>query len=251
MMQSGVAPEGVKALLFDVFGTVYDWRGSIARHAERLLKPLGYEADWHRLAEAWFKGYGAAVMDVRNGVASYEKLDVFLRRALQRLLPQFGLERLDEKVFDALAEAWHCLDAWPDVAPGFARLHADYILATCSNGSISMMVALKRRNRLPWDTMLGADIAQTFKTEPSVYLKSADALGLAPRQVMFVAAHYYDLAAAGALGFRTAYVARENEAPPGLFPPVDPVPVDVEARDFADFADKMRLSEPQNAKDLK
>ena len=235
----GTGVANVKALVFDVFGTVVDWRNGVARDAERILKPLGYNLDWLAFADAWRALYQPTMEEVRSGREPFVKLDVLHRRMLDRVRPQFGLEKLDDKTADDLNLAWHRLDAWPDVATGFARLSRKFMLAPCSNGNIALMVALKRRNNLPWDAILGAEIARDFKPKPRAYLASVEALNLTPPEVMMVAAHSDDLRQAAANGLRTGHVGRPGELGPGTGESEPRVPVDIAARDFNDFADKL------------
>jgi 2-haloacid dehalogenase len=169
----------VKALFFDVFGTLVDWRSSIAREAETLLKPHGHALDWSAFADAWRGEYQGAMEEVRAGRIPFSKLDVLHRRNLDRILPRFGLGGLSKDDRRALNMAWHRLDAWPDVAGGLARLKRKYLLAPVSNGNISLMVDLARRNDLPWDAILGAEIAGDYKPKPRVYLAAAEAFDLA------------------------------------------------------------------------
>ena len=232
----GVSLEGVKALVFDVFGTCVDWRTGVARDAERILTPLGYTLDWRALADAWRALYQPTMEEVRSGRQPYVALDVLHRRMLDRIRPQFGLQTLDPKVADDLNLAWHRLDTWPDVLPGFARLKRKFLLAPCSNGNIALMVDIARRNGIPWDAVLGADIARDFKPKPAVYLLSAAALNLQPREVMMVAAHSDDLRQAAASGLRTAHVARPGENGPGTGESAPRVPVDIAATSMEDLA---------------
>jgi 2-haloacid dehalogenase len=229
----------VKALVYDVFGTVVDWRNGVARDAERILKPLGYRIDWLAFADAWRALYQPSMEEVRSGREPFVKLDVLHRRMLDRIRPQFGLEKLDGKVADDLNLAWHRLDAWPDVAPGFARLGRKFVLAPCSNGNIALMVDIARRNNIPWDAILGSEIARDYKPKPRVYLAAAEALNLTPGEVMMVAAHSEDLRNAASNGLRTGHVGRPGENGPGTGENAPRVPVDVAARDFNDFADKL------------
>jgi len=232
----GVSLEGVKALVFDVFGTCVDWRSGVARDAERILTPLGYTLDWRALADAWRALYQPTMEEVRSGRQPYVALDVLHRRMLDRIRPQFGLQTLDPKVADDLNLAWHRLDTWPDVLPGCARLKRKFVLAPCSNGNIALMVDIARRNGIPWDAVLGADIARDFKPKPAVYLLSAAALNLQPREVMMVAAHSDDLRQAAASGLRTAHVARPGENGPGTGESAPRVPVDMAATSMEDLA---------------
>jgi len=206
---------GVKALLFDVFGTLVDWRGSIARETRQLLAPHGIDADWEAFADAWRDQYQPAMDAVRSGEIAFCKLDVLHRRNLDIVLRNFGLERVDEPTRARLNLAWHRLDAWPDVGEGLARLRSRFLVAPCSNGNISLMADLARRNAFVWDAILGAELARDYKPKPIVYLASASAFDCLPHEAMMVAAHSSDLAAAAACGLRTAFVARPDEHGPG------------------------------------
>jgi 2-haloacid dehalogenase len=232
----------VKALFFDVFGTLVDWRTSIAREAEAILRPRGHAVDWLVFADAWRGEYQPAMDEVRAGRIPFCRLDVLHRRNLERILPRFDIAGLDEENLAGLNLAWHRLDAWPDVAPGLALLRRRFWLAPVSNGNISLMVDLARRNGLPWDAILGAEVAGDYKPKPRVYLASCEAFGLAPADCMMVAAHSHDLAAAAALGLRTAHIARPNEHGPGKGETAPTVPVDVAAKSLNDLADKLGAS---------
>jgi len=229
----------VKALFFDVFGTLVDWRTSIAREAAAILKPLGHEVDGFALADAWRGEYQPGMEEVRAGKIPFSKLDVLHRRNLERILARFGLTGLSDDALKTLNLAWHRLDAWPDVAPGLARLKRTLLLAPVSNGNISLMVDLARRNGFPWDAILGSEIAGDYKPKPRVYLTACAAFDLAPEQCMMVAAHSGDLAAAAATGLRTAHVARPDEYGPATGEPGPKVPVDVAATSLLDLADKL------------
>jgi 2-haloacid dehalogenase len=229
----------VKALFFDVFGTLVDWRTSIAREAERLLKPRGHAVDAPAFADAWRGEYQPAMDEVRAGRIGYCKLDMLHRRNLERILPRFGIAGLDEPVLHELTLAWHRLDAWPDVPPGLERLRRAFLLAPVSNGNISLMVGLARRNRLPWDAILGAEIARDYKPKPGVYLAACEAFDLAPAEFMMVAAHTSDLLAAGKCGLRTGHIARLNEHGPGRGEVAPSAPMDIAATDLLDLAEKL------------
>ena len=228
-----------QALFFDVFGTVVDWRTSIAREAVAILKPLGHDIDGLAFADAWRGEYQGAMEEVRAGRIPFCKLDVLHRRNLERVLPKFSIAGLSEQTLRNLHLAWLRLDAWLDAAPGLARLRQRFLLAPCSNGNISLMVDLARRNGFPWDAILGAEVAGDYKPKPRVYLAAAEAFDLTPGDCMMVAAHSNDLAAAAACGLRTAHVARPNEHGPGKGEPAPTVPVDYAARSFEDLADKL------------
>lgn len=227
----------VKALFFDVFGTLVDWRSSIAREAQALLAPLGMNIDGAAFADAWRDQYQAAMEEVRSGLLPFSKLDRLHRRNLDVVLKNFGLERIDETTRANLNLAWHRLDAWPDVAAGLSRLRRKFWIAPCSNGNISLMVDLARRNGFPWDAILGAELARDYKPKPGVYLSAAAAFDCKPEEVIMVAAHSSDLAAATAAGLRTAFVARPDERGPGKGEIFSSVPVDISAQDLGALAD--------------
>ena len=229
----------VKALFFDVFGTLVDWRTSVAREVKAMLEPKGYKVDWLAFADAWRGEYQPGMEEVRSGKIPFSKLDVLHRRNLDRVLPRFGADKLGEADRVKLNLAWHRLDAWPDVAPGLARLKTRYWLAPLSNGNISLQVDLARRNGLPWDAILGSELAGDYKPKPRVYLAAADAFDLAPADCMMVAAHTSDLKAAAALGLRTAHIARPNEHGPGKGEAAPKEPVDIAAASLEDLAAKL------------
>jgi 2-haloacid dehalogenase len=226
----------IRALFFDVFGTLVDWRTSIAREAERILGPLGHELDWLAFADAWRGEYQTGMEEVRSGRIPFSKLDVIHRRNLDRILPRFRLESVPEAQLVDLNLGWHRLDAWNDVATGLARLRERYWLAPVSNGNVSLMVNLARRNAFHWDAILGAEIAGDYKPKPRVYLAACEAFDLPPAQCMMVAAHSGDLAAAAACGLRTAHIARPDEKGPGKGESMPTVPVDFAASDLFDLA---------------
>ncbi len=230
---------GLRALFFDVFGTLMDWRSSVAREAEIILGNLGYSLDWVAFADAWRGEYQPGMEEVRSGKIPFSKLDVLHRRNLERILPRFGLENLSDEVLHDLNLAWHRLDAWPDVPAAMKRLKRKFLLAPCSNGNIALMVDLARRNDIPWDAILGSDIAGDYKPKPRVYLAACDALNLEPRECMMVAAHSRDLAAAAACGLRTGHIARVDEYGPNTGEAGPTVPVDIAGSDLADLATKL------------
>jgi 2-haloacid dehalogenase len=229
----------VKALFFDVFGTLVDWRTSVAREAEAILAPLGHSLDWFIFADAWRGEYQPAMDEVRSGRIPFCKLDVLHRHNLERILPRFGISGLAEPVMQNLNLAWHRLDAWPDVPGGLTRLKRRFWLAPVSNGNISLMVDLARRNGLPWDAILGSEVAHDFKPKPRVYLAACEAFDLRPGDCMMVAAHSNDLAHAAKLGLKTAHIARPNEHGPGKGEAAPKVPVDISARSLDELGAKL------------
>jgi 2-haloacid dehalogenase len=231
-----------RALFFDVFGTLVDWRCGVAREAARLLEPFGYSIDWLAFADAWRDQYQPSMDDVRAGRVPFCKLDLLHRRNLERILPGFGISGLAEAVLRDLNLAWHRLDGWPDAMPGLSRLKQRFLIAPVSNGNISLMVDLARRNGFPWDAILGAETAGDYKPKPRVYLAACEAFDLAPADCVMVAAHSGDLAAAAACGLRTAHIARPNERGPGTGEAAPKVPVDYAASTLQDLAGQLRAS---------
>jgi 2-haloacid dehalogenase len=229
----------VKALLFDVFGTLVDWRTSIARESERLLGPLGHKVDWVAFADAWRGRYQPSMEEIRSGRRPFCKLDVLHRGNLEYILPQFGISGLSEPVLQELNLAWHRLDAWPDVRAGMLRLRQKFLLAPCSNGNIAIMANLARHNGLWWDAILGAEVAGDFKPKPRVYLASAEAFNLNPEECMMVAAHSGDLQAAAETGMRTAHVARPHEYGPDMGEVAPRIEVDVAAHTLEELAERL------------
>ena len=220
----------VRAMFFDVFGTLVDWRTGVAREAERVLKPLGHDLDWAAFADAWRDEYQPGMEEVRSGRIPFSKLDVLHRRNLERFMPRFGMGSLPDEVLRELTLAWHRLNAWPDVPAALKRLRKKFLLAPVSNGNISLMVDLARRNDFPWDAILGAEVAGDYKPMPRVYRAACEMLDLAPAECMMVAAHSSDLAAAATCGLRTGHVARPDEYGPGTGETRPTVPVDAAGR---------------------
>jgi 2-haloacid dehalogenase len=231
--------QDIRALLFDVFGTLVDWRASIARQAGELLSARGVAIDWEAFADAWRGEYQPAMEQVRSGRLPFSKLDALHRRNLDVVLDRLGLDRIDESTRVELNLAWHRLDAWPDAAAGLARLRTRFRVAPCSNGNISLMVDLARRNRFVWDAIVGAELARDYKPKPVVYLSAASAFDCEPAQAMMVAAHSSDLAAAAAVGLRTAFVARPDERGPGLGESRASVAVDISVPSLTALADHL------------
>jgi 2-haloacid dehalogenase len=232
--------EQVKALTFDVFGTVVDWRSSIAAEAETILAPKGHALDWAAFADAWRARYQPAMQEVRSGKRPFTKLDVLHRGNLDGILADFGVNGLTEAELDHFNRAWHRLTPWPDAPAGLKRLKSKYIIATQSNGNVALMVNMAKHGDLNWDVILGAEVCQAYKPLPEAYLRAADLLGLRPEECMMTAAHNDDLKAAAASGFKTAFIARPGEKGPNqtIDLVADPS-VDIAAISFLDLADKL------------
>ena len=230
----------VKALVFDVFGTVVDWRTSVAKHAAAFGKANGASADWEAFADGWRGKYQPYMGKVRSGELPWTKLDVLHRMGLEELLGEFGITGVSEEAKKDLNLAWHRLDPWPDSPPGLGRLKAKFIIGTMSNGNVALMTNMAKYAGLPWDCILGAELAQAYKPDPRTYLTGVELLGLEPRQVMMVAAHQSDLRAAAAVGLKTAFVPRPMEFGPGRAPDMTPdQSFDFVAEDFRDLASQL------------
>jgi 2-haloacid dehalogenase len=215
--------DGVRALVFDVFGTVVDWRSGVIREAQPFLARHGADpAAAADFADAWRKQYSPAMEECRSGRRPFTRLDVLHREILDRILPDFGLSQsaIPEAELAELNLCWHRLDPWPDTVAGLVRLKAGYVVAPLSNGNIALLLDMAKRAAMPWDAILGAEVVQAYKPQPEAYLRTAEVLGLAPAEVCLVAAHNSDLAAARRCGLKTAYVLRplENGPPPGAAP---------------------------------
>jgi 2-haloacid dehalogenase len=231
----------IRACLFDVFGTVVDWRTSVSRDLAGFAGERGITGiDWLEFAVEWRKLYQPSMDEVRSGRRPFTILDVLHRESLDRLLARYGIKGLSPADVDHMNRAWHRLDPWPDAVEGLTRLKKKHVIAPCSNGNIALMVNLAKRAGLPWDCILGAETARAYKPMPEAYLVSCRQLGLLPSNVLMVAAHNNDLKAAKAQGLRTAFVARPTEHGPGqttdLAP--DPACVDLAAKDFIELSEK-------------
>ncbi len=229
----------VKALVFDVFGTVVDWRTSVATQVEELARGKGLKVDGAAFADAWRAQYAPSMNKVRTGELPWTTLDRLHRMSLDRLLPEFGITGLSADDIDNLNRAWHRLNPWPDSVAGLRRLKRKFIIAPLSNGNISLMTRMAKHADLPWDCILGAELAKHYKPDPEVYQSAAAYLDLPPGDVMMVAAHLPDLRGAKAVGLRTAFVVRASEFGDSTTRRPDLTAddsVDVSARDFGHLA---------------
>jgi 2-haloacid dehalogenase len=204
----------IKALVFDVFGTVVDWRTSIIQELEAFGAQKGISADWAAFTDDWRALYQPSMEEVRAGRRPWTILDVLHRESLEKLLTKYGIDGLSEEEKDHINKVWHRLKPWPDSVPGLHRLKARYLIGTLSNGNIGLLAWMAKNAGLPWDVILGAEPARAYKPLPEAYLRTAKILGLRPEQMMLVAAHNDDLAAAAAQGYATAFVARPTEYGP-------------------------------------
>ena len=237
-MQAAPVPS-VRALTFDVFGTVVDWRSSVIREAEALGRAKGLRADWAAFADAWRDGYGPAMNRVRRGDLPWKTIDELHRIILDELLERFGVEGLDESERVELNRVWHRLAPWPDAVAGIARLKRKYIVASLSNGNVALLVNMAKHAGIPWDAVLSAELAGRYKPDREVYLKAAALLGLEPGAVMMVAAHKGDLRAAAAAGLRTAFVPRPRERPNRDVDVSYDEAFDINAADFLELANRL------------
>lgn len=222
-----------RALVFDVFGTVVDWRGGVAREVRRLLGP---SVDAPAFADDWRGRYVPSMERVRSGELPWTPLDALHRASLDGVLGDAGRADVPVGVRDELVLAWHRLDPWPDVVPGLRRLARSHVLAPLSNGNIALQVDLARRSGLPWDCVLGAEVVRRYKPDPEVYDSAAELLALPPSSVVMVAAHVDDLAAARARGLRTAYVHRPDEFGGRVVPPPTDPDADLSVASFEELA---------------
>ena len=237
---SGTGLGTVRALTFDIFGTVVDWRTSILREGQLLQQRLALPAqDWAAFADAWRAGYQPAMHEVRSGALPWTDIDGLHRRILDRLLAARGIELHEDDAAD-FNRVWHRLIPWPDSVPGLYRLKQRYTITSLSNGNVALLVNMAKHAGLPWDTVLSAELFQHYKPDAEAYLGAAAMLGLQPHEVMMVAAHKNDLRAAQAAGLRAAFVQRPLEygdpAKKDLKPEKD---FDVNAQDFNDLATKL------------
>ena len=232
----------VKALTFDVFGTVVDWRTSIIDEAARLGRAKGINVDWARFADAWRAGYKPAMDRVRRGEIPWMNLDAIHRMLLDRLLEEFAIGGVTEAEREQLNRVWHRLKPWPDSVGGVARLRKRFTVTALSNGNMALLTNLSKNAGLSWDCILSAELARHYKPDKEVYRMAADLLELRPDQIMMVAAHKDDLRGAREVGFKTAFVLRPLEHGSERRPDPEPDPTfDIIARDFYELAEKLGL----------
>ena len=230
----------VKALVFDTFGTVVDWRTSVTAEVAQLAMRKGLHVDAEKFADAWRAAYGPALNRVRTGQLPWTPLDALHRMMLDKVLADFGVNGLSEADIDELNHVWHRLTPWPDAVSGLTRLKKKFIIAPLSNGNISLMTDLAKHSGLPWDCILGAELVRHYKPDREVYQSAADLLDLKVGEVMMVAAHLGDLRAAKGVGLRTAFVTRPLEYGPQGKPDLQPdSSVDIAAKDFNDLAGQL------------
>jgi 2-haloacid dehalogenase len=235
-MTTAFEPATVKACVFDVFGTVVDWRGSIIAEGKARWSTRVPGVDWGAFADAWREQYHPFMDRVRRGELAWTPLDALHRMILDEIAPEFGLEVLSEEELQDLNRVWHRLHGWPDSSAGLARLKRDRVITTLSNGNVALLTNMAKFADLPWDTVLSAELCGHYKPDPEVYLSAARLLGLRTDEVMMCAAHLQDLTAARKLGLRTGYIHRPNERPgPAAEMPARDA-FDVVARDIGEIA---------------
>jgi 2-haloacid dehalogenase len=230
----------VRALAFDVFGTVVDWRSSVIRELEQFGRRHGLQQDWPTFADNWRAGYAPAMDRVRRGELPWTRIDDLHRTILEELLGAAGITSICVEDIDELNRAWHRLDPWPDSLAGLTRLKEKFTITTLSNGNMSLLTNMAKRAGLPWDCVISAELFHHYKPDREAYLGCADLLGVAPEQLMLVAAHPGDLRAARAAGLKTAFVARPLEHGPGRDAErIEAGEFDVAATDFVDLAEQL------------
>ena len=233
--------KNVKAMTFDVFGTVVDWRSSIAREAKIMGEQKGFDFDWDNFADKWRAGYGPSMNKVRTGELPWTKIDVLHRMILDELLSEYNITNLTESEKDHFNRAWHRLDPWPDSVPGLTELKKNYVISPLSNGNVALLVNMAKYGGLPWVTVLSAELAQHYKPDPEAYQSTSEFLGFPIEQIMMVAAHKNDLKSAKGQGMMTGYIPRPKEHGPNTT--VDSNPenyIDIIGENFVDFANKMQ-----------
>jgi 2-haloacid dehalogenase len=231
---------GVKALVFDTFGTVVDWRGSIIAEGTAWGKAKGISLDWARFADRWRAGYAPAMDKVRKGEMPWTKLDMLHRAMLDGLLKEFGITGLTEEEKDHWNRVWHRLKPWPDSVAGLARLKKRFTIAPLSNGNVSLLADMGKNAGLPWDLILSAELARHYKPDREAYLTAVELLSLKPEETMMTAAHRADLEAARSFGLRTGFIHRPNEyGPTRRADTAKPGDFDVVSSDMLDLASKM------------
>jgi 2-haloacid dehalogenase len=231
---------GLRALVFDVFGTVVDYRSTIIREGKQLNREKGLMVDWAKFADAWRGQYRPNMQRVMKHELPWTNLDALHRMALDELLKEFGVTGLSEDEKVHLNKVWHRLQPWPDAVEGLTRLKQRYMLGTLSNGNVGLLVDMAKCSNLPWDVIFSAELVHAYKPDSRAYQMTYELLGLQPHEVMLVAAHPDDLLAAKAQGLRAGFVPRPLEKGPDSTPDVTPDPTfDVVASDFIDLAHQL------------
>ena len=230
----------IKALVFDVFGTVVDWRTSISRQAAAFGVKYGVQSDWNQFADDWRVGYGVGMDKVNSGEDEWKIVDQIHRERLDVILPKYGFPQLDEDELADFNKAWHRLGGWADSTEGLTRLKSKYIIASLSNGNVALLTNMAKYANLPWDAVISAELAGKYKPHPRAYTHTAELLGLKYDEVMLVAAHNNDLRGAINAGLKAALVTRPDEFGDAKKPDLEPEnDFDYFAKDFHDLADQL------------
>ena len=230
----------IKALIFDVFGTVVDWRTSVINECQELGSVKNIQIDWNLFADRWRGKYGPFMDKVRSGSIPWTNLDSLHRMALDELLAEFDVTNLSEGEKQKLNKVWHRLTPWPDAVPGLTKLKSNFIIGTLSNGNVSLLVNMAKNAGLPWDCIFSAELARAYKPDPIVYKTAISLLEKDPSEILMVAAHKGDLTAARKVGLRTAYIPRPLEHGPNHLIDTDTNNTfDIEASDINDLAVKL------------
>ncbi len=238
-MQAPIASQ-LKALAFDVFGTVVDWRGSIIRELQAFGTSRGVTADWSAFTDGWREGYRPAMHRVRTGDLPWMKIDALHRLILDDLIARFRIEGLSEADREQLNRVWHRLDPWPDSIEGLARLKRRFVITPLSNGNFSLLTNMAKRAGLPWDCIVSAELFHHYKPDLETYRGAAALLDIAPHELMLVACHPDDLRAARTAGCRTGYVVRPLEMGADQpLPAIEEGEFDIVADDFIELAERL------------
>ncbi|MDQ3507498.1 MAG: haloacid dehalogenase type II [Actinomycetota bacterium] len=229
----------IKGMVFDVFGTVVDWRAGVIREGEELGQKKNLDVDWHAFADEWRGKYQPSMERVRNGEVEWTNLDSLHRASLEELLEEFEIEGLSEVEKDHLNRAWHRLDPWPDSVEGLRKMKGNHVISPLSNGNISLLVNMAKRAGLPWDVVLSAETIHRYKPDPETYLLMPGLFDFAPEETMMAAAHVSDLLAAKECGLKTAYVKRPDEFGVGGEAEEPDSSIDIVAENFVELSKKL------------
>lgn len=229
----------IKGLVFDVFGTVVDWRSGVIRDGEELGRKKNLDVDWASFADEWRGKYQPSMEKVRNGETPWKNLDSLHRASLEELLAEFGIKELSEAEKDHLNRAWHRLDPWPDAVEGLRRIKEEHIISPLSNGNVALLTNMAKRARLPWDLILSAESVRRYKPDTETYLLMPRLFSFEPEEVMMVAAHVDDLLKARKAGLKTAYVKRPEEFGPGGEAESPDPSIDIVAEDLIELSERI------------
>ena len=232
----------IKALLFDVFGTVVDWRSSVISECNKLEKETGVSGNWEKLTDMWRQKYAPSMDEVRNGKRDWVILDTLHKESLISILKDLEIHGLSEKDIDHLNKAWHRLHPWPDSVKGLKLLKQSFSISTLSNGGTNLLSNMANYSNLPWDNIFSAETFMHYKPDPETYLGAVKKLKLKKEEVMLVAAHNNDLLAAKQYGLKTAFVLRATEYGPNQdFDLEADKDIDISSSNFIELSDKLNL----------